>query len=297
MSEPPEDNAPATGSEDVTERLDGKEQTRAFLKEMSAVGPVVGLMAALCLTLPALVGFFVIGSVLVDDGGIRDWLAGYGYWLAVIGFGLGFAVLSGSAIAPTYALSFACGVLFGPVVLAEGETAAWAEASYGARVIGCGLAAMIGVGLGSVIGYGWGALFARSKVMSVIEGNERARVIRDGIRGRGELSMTWLVGLIRFPPNSPFALTNLVLSAVHVKLIPYAIGTILGIAPRTLLAVFLGVQAGSFSAMEGKGKWFVLGSTVVAVAVFLLIYRVLSGWVREALSAELSSEPRDIQAD
>lgn len=282
-------SADSAASANSKDRLDGKASTQAFLREMTALGPRVGLAAALCLSLPALVGFLVIGSVLADDGGIREWLSGWSYWSAVLGFGAGFAVLSGSAIAPTYALSFACGVLFGPVAMQTGTDPLWADTSELSRIVGCGLAAMLGVGIGSFIGYGWGILLARSKVMEAIEANDRARAIRDGIQGRGPARLTWLVGLVRFPPNSPFALTNLVMSAVHVPIVPYVIGTVAGIAPRTLLAVFLGVQAGSFSELDGKSKWIVLISTAITVVVFVIVYRILSGWVKEALSTEFGS--------
>jgi len=187
--------------------------------------------------------------------------------MAALVVALVFAAATGSAVLPTYALSFAVGVFFGP----------W----YGSAI------ALAGVTGGSMVGYTWGAALARKRVSAVIDENPRAHVVRAAILGKPLLQETFMVILLRFPPNSPFALTNLVMSSVGVRLVPYFLGTLIGIAPRTLLAVFIGVGVGSLAdAQTAGGTVRVIVGMVVSITVFVLAYRLLSKWAREALAAE-----------
>ncbi len=176
-----------------------------------------------------------------------------------------FALFTGSALLPTYALSFASGVFFGPV---------WGS-----------LVAMFGVTFGALVGYGWGTVLARKRVMRVVEANPRVKLIRSAIIDRSIKDETIAVTLIRVPPNSPFALTNLIMSSLHVRLMPYFVGTLVGIAPRTLFAVFLGVGIGEIAeAKSAGGRLRVAIGLAIGLAVFYFIYRLFSRWVKERLA-------------
>lgn len=176
-----------------------------------------------------------------------------------------FALFTGSALLPTYALSFASGVFFGPV---------WGS-----------LVAMFGVTFGALVGYGWGTLLARKRVMRVVEANPRVKLIRSAIVDRSLKDELIAVTLIRVPPNSPFALTNLIMSSLHVRLMPYFVGTFIGIAPRTLIAVFLGVGIGEIAeAKSAGGRLRVAIGLAIGLAVFYFIYRLFSRWVKERLA-------------
>ena len=180
-----------------------------------------------------------------------------------------FALATGSAILPTYALSFAMGVFFGPV--------------YGSVI------AMLGVTGGALVGYAWAGVLARKRVSAVIDENPRAHVVRSAIVDKPLHLETFAVILLRFPPNSPFALTNLVMSSVGVRLLPYTLGTFVGIAPRTLLAVFLGVGVGSIAdAQTAGGTVRLVIGLGVGLVVFVLAYRVMSKWARDALAEQSS---------
>ncbi|MFU8828453.1 MAG: TVP38/TMEM64 family protein, partial [Phycisphaerales bacterium] len=172
---------------------------------------------------------------------------------------------TGSALLPTYALSFASGVFFGPV---------WGS-----------LVAMFGVTFGALVGYAWGTLLARKRVMRVVEANPRVKLIRSAIIDRSIKDETVAVTLIRIPPNSPFALTNLIMSSLKVRLLPYFVGTFIGIAPRTLIAVFLGVGVGELAGAKSAGGQIRIAlSIAVGLAVFIFIYRLFSRWVKERLA-------------
>lgn len=208
---------------------------------------------------------------LIDTAGIA---------LAALIIALLFALCTGSALLPTYALSFASGVFFGPV---------WGS-----------LVAMFGVTFGALVGYGWGILLARKRVMRVVEANPRVKLIRSAIVDRSLKDELVAVTLIRIPPNSPFALTNLIMSSLHVRFVPYFVGTFIGIAPRTLIAVFLGVGIGEIAEAKSAGGRLRIGiSVAVGIAVFYFIYRLFSRWVKERLAqtAAHGTHEAEIQPD
>lgn len=254
---------------------------RILLDQARGVGPFVTALILLSVSLPGLLGFVVITkSALFRDKAVEDWINSYGSG-AILIVGVLFALTTGSALLPTYALSIACGVYLG---MADGAAAA-----------------MIGVIFGALVGYLWGTLLARKRVMGQIERHPRAALIRRAIVDRGLAQETMAVALIRIPPNSPFALTNLAMSATRVRLIPYVIGTAVGIAPRTLFAVWLGERFGDIQeAKSGGGKWVAVVGVVMAIVVFVIIYRVFSGWVKQELDRRLghtASQKGDARTD
>lgn len=240
-----------------------------LVEQAKGVGPVVTALILISVSLPGVMGFVVITkSAIFRDKNVENWINALGA-SALFAVGLIFAMTTGSALLPTYALSIACGVYLGM--------------AYGS------VAAMIGVTLGGLIGYFWGALLARKRVMSQIESHPRAALIRDAIVDRGLAQEIMAVALVRIPPNSPFALTNLAMSATRVRLLPYTLGTAIGIAPRTIFAVWLGHQAGEIQkAKSTGGKWIAIGGIAVAIVVFLIIYRVFSGWVKQELNRRVA---------
>ncbi len=249
-----------------------------LVEQARGVGPFVTALIILSMTLPGVMGFILITkSAIFRDKRVEQWLGSFEPTAAMLIAGAIFALTTGSAMLPTYAFSIACGVYLG---LAHGAGAA-----------------MIGVTGGALIGYGWGTLLARKKVMAQIERHPRAALIRRAIVDRGIPQETMAVGLIRIPPNSPFALTNLAMSATRVRLIPYLFGTAVGMAPRTLFAVWLGKKFGDIQqAKAGGGKWVAIGGIALAIVVFLIIYRVFSGWVKQELARRTAADPNEVRS-
>lgn len=229
------------------------------------MGPIVTALLLISASLPGILGFVLITkSALFRDKALEHWINSFG-GAAFLVVGLLFALTSGSALLPTYALSIACGVYLG--------------------FLNGSFAAIIGVILGASLGYLWGAMLARKRVMAQIERHPRAALIRHAIVDRTLPQEVMAVALVRVPPNSPFALTNLAMSATRVRLLPYMLGTALGMAPRTIFAVWLGHQAGEIQkAKSAGGKWIAIGGIAVAIIVFFIIYRVFSGWVKQELN-------------
>jgi len=169
-------------------------------------------------------------------------------------FAAAFVVCAGLALLPTYALSAFAGYAFG------------VQWGVPAALLGC-----LGGGL---IGYITGRAASGERVAAVIADNPRARTVRDALVGKGPWRTFVSVLLLRLPPNSPFALMNLMMASVRVPLLPYTAGTILGIAPRTVLAVLIGAGVGEFTKDSLKGaapSWVLYAGIAVTVAVVIAV--------------------------
>ncbi len=232
------------------------------------LGPVVTGLVIASLLVPMLLGFLVLAQALADPTWLRPSIDELGLPLAAVLAGVVFGVTTGSKLLPTYALSVASGAVFAD---AGGSTT-------DGFLLG-GLVAMAGVVLGTLVGYAWGALLARKRVLGVLGRDARAAFVRSEILGKPIWKQIGAITLLRLPPNSPFALTNLLLSSTGVRLVPYAIGSAIGIAPRTLFAVWLGAAASQLT----SNTWVRIGSVVVALIVFGLLYKIFVGWIRQAL--------------
>lgn len=244
------------------------------LAKLRELGPVVGGLAAISLLFPAIVGFIVLGGSVVKPESIKATLSSLGLGAPFAAAAL-FALLTGCALAPTYAFSFAAGCIFADHPIAVPAAIA-----------------MFGVTVGAVIGYIIATFLARERVMASIDADPRARVIRAALLDRGLMTETFVITLIRIPPNSPFALTNFTLAATRANPIAYLLGTAIGIAPRTLFAVWIGTQIGDLArADEARPTYFIIAGVVVAIVVFVLLYRLFTRWAGEALQRQIAHAP------
>ncbi len=220
---------------------------------------VLGVLAS---TLP-LLGSIALYAYIKP---IAEWLRTHpeGLWIYLAGF----VVLGGIALLPTYAQSALGGFAFGA-----------------AKGIPLALAGFAGAAL---LGY-WIALRASpERVRKVVDRDVRAGAVRRALVGGGFMRQTGIVTLLRLPPTSPFALTNLVLAAAGVRLAPFVVGTIIGMAPRTVVAVIIGagVQELTRDTLESAApKWVWWAGIAVSIAVLVVIMLVakkaLAGVLRE----------------
>ncbi|MCA9292790.1 MAG: TVP38/TMEM64 family protein [Phycisphaerales bacterium] len=237
-----------------------------WIKHIKSLGPVVVTMVIISAVLPATLGIAMLVRATSDAAEGLAIIDQWGIPIAALVAIAVFALSTGSALMPTYALSYACGVYFGQY---------W----------GSGVA-VLGAAFGALVGYAWGALLARNRVMQVVEANPKAAAIHASIVKRSFRDELLAITLIRIPPNSPFAITNLVMSASGVRLIPYTIGSAVGIAPRTIAAALIGAAVGEMSKRSeagGRLKWAI--GIAVAVIIFLILYRLFSKWAREGLAS------------
>jgi uncharacterized membrane protein YdjX (TVP38/TMEM64 family) len=214
---------------------------RTVVRRLGAAGPLAIIAAAL----PA-IGFVTLLSTLRIVG---PWLkAQNGLGLAL--YVLVFAVCSGLAIFPTNAQSILGGWAFG---FAVGFPAA-----------------MGGVLGGGLIGYTVARRATGDRVVRLIAEQPKWKAVHDALLGGRFWKTLLVITLVRLPPNSPFAITNLVLAATRAPLAAYTLGTLLGLAPRTAAAVFLAARFKELSFAEAQPIWMwgaTAALTVVAVAI------------------------------
>jgi uncharacterized membrane protein YdjX (TVP38/TMEM64 family) len=169
---------------------------------------------------PGILGIYALARVDLITEHLRS--LGPNGWLV---FMAAFAVASGCGLLPTYAMSLIGGWVFG---LRDGAIAA-IGGFVGGALIGMAISLIVG---GPAIG-AW------------LERRPAVRVVRDALVGRGFWRTLGVVFLLRLPPNSPFAITNFAMTAARVHIVPYILGTALGLAPRTLIAVSIAAAAAS----------------------------------------------------
>ncbi len=184
---------------------------------------------------------------------VSQWLRGWGEGGAVVYTGA-FVVAAGLGMLPTVSQAVLGGWCFG---LAAGLPAA-----------------LLGFTGASLIGYVVARTVARDRVEHVIQTNPKARAMRDALIGHGFWKTLGLVTLVRLPPNSPFALTNFAMSTTGVPIAAYALGTALGMAPRTAVAVVVGtnVQQLTRESIEQAGH------PTLMIAVSLGLFAVIA-WI------------------
>lgn len=234
----------------------GAARLHAAVAFLRALGPA-GILAAGALVLPAFGSLVLFWQFPV----VGAWLRGHEE-LGLAIYVTGFAILAGLALLPTYAQSalggFAFGMMFG---------------------VPAALAGFVG---GAFIGYMIAGRVSGDRVDKALADKPKMRAVRDALVGRvnaGEghafLRTFGTVALLRLPPNSPFALTNLLLASSKVPILPYLLGTAVGMLPRTALAVVIGAgvhDALSKEALEqATPKWVWaagIGVTIAIVAVF-----------------------------
>lgn len=143
-------------------------------------------------------------------------------------------------------------------------------------------AALLGFGGASIIGYFIAERVARKKVEAEIHHHPKAEIVRDAFIRHGYARALLILTLLRVPPNSPFALMNYVMSVSGVKLVPFLIATIVGMAPRTFVAVWIGAQVDSWDEIE-KPKWLVIGGIVLAIAILVALGKLANKAIEQAI--------------
>ncbi len=142
-------------------------------------------------------------------------------------------------------------------------------------------AALVGFAGASIIGYTIANVVARKKVEDEIKAHPKASIIRDAFIRHGKVRALVILTLIRVPPNSPFALTNYAMSVSGVKLVPFMVATIVGMAPRTFAAVWIGSQVSNWD--EAKmPKWMAIGGIVLAIAILMGLGKLANKAVESA---------------
>lgn len=249
-TDPTADNDDGDGAESSSDEGGG---LWALIQQL---GPA-SVMAVVWAAAPAILGIYLLTRI--DD--VSEYLQGLGNAGLALYIGV-FVVSAGFGLLPTYAQAILGGWVFG---IAAGIPAA--------------LAGFTGA---SLIGYGITRFIARDRVEDCIDDHPRAQIIRDALIGNRFWKTLGIISLVRVPPNSPFALTNLVLASSGARVLPYTLGTLLGMTPRTAVAIVFAAAAakqadgGGISAFldQGSNRWVLVIGIVVFVAVLMVISKI-----------------------
>jgi uncharacterized membrane protein YdjX (TVP38/TMEM64 family) len=216
------------------------DELMATFKRLGPVGPL-----AIVACFPALGGFILLGFA----PSAADWLTSWGANGPMV-YAVSFALLAGLALLPTYAQAVVGGFAFG---LTTGS-----------------VAAVLGFAGAATIGYVIARAASGDRVEDIIAEHQKLRAIHDELLRGGFWKTLGIVTLIRVPPNSPFAMTNLVLAATKIPSLVYVLGTVIGMAPRTIVAVYIGSTFSDLSDITTP-LWLKITGIVVMVAVLLVI--------------------------
>ena len=216
-----------------------------------ALGPT-GLLGVAWTAAPAVCGTLLLASL----GPVSEWLL-YHRPAGLAAFTVVFVLGAGLGVLPTYAQSILGGWVFG---------------------VALGLpAALVGFTGGGLLGYHVARRVSKDRVEDLIARNPKARAIHDALVGRGPWRTLLVVALLRLPPNSPFALTNLVMATTGVPLPAFVAGTFLGMLPRTAVAVALAAAAAATGAediqtfVRHRGPWLLAAGLVGGMAVLGIV--------------------------
>ena len=225
------------------------------------LGPTAALAIAAAL-LPVLGGITLYGRL----GGIAAWLRS-GATSAALLCVAAFAVTGGLAVVPTYAMSVVCGWSFGFTI---------------------GLGATLGSFLGAaLIGYAIAAAADGGRALALVCESPRWLAIHRALSTGSFAKLTAVVAMVRLAPVTPFSLTSTAMAALRVPVLPYAAGTLLGMAPRAVVVTYFAsrMTTPAGRTIAGGGPWFL----VVALAATLAVVWALAWLGRQGL-ARLAAE-------
>lgn len=258
MQQSPSDNpSPLSTTHESEVASPGDARPRTMRDWIRALGPT-GPLALIWTAGPPLGSIALF--VYLDT--IGTWLRGHEVFGLIL-YTVCFIALTGVALLPTYASAILGGWAFG--------------FAYGYP------AAMIGFLGGASVGYLIARLVASDRIDHLIHTDRRWTAVRDALVGSGFLKGTLIISLVRLPPNSPFALTNLVMASIKAPYSAFIVGTAIGMAPRTGLVLYLAVQLRDKMASEAWKSdtpwwWF-----PAAIVVGLVVLGILALIARAAL--------------
>jgi uncharacterized membrane protein YdjX (TVP38/TMEM64 family) len=130
----------------------------------------------------------------------------------------------------------------------------------------------------SLLGYRLAQFIDRGKFMAHLQGNPKVSSMLSSMK-KGEF---WWIFFCRLSPALPFAMMNILLSFLHTGIGAFIGGSMVGMLPRTLLSVWLGLQAKdiikilSGQEQAGHNQLVAIGLLVISVmGLFFLAMRTV----------------------
>ncbi|MCK4340506.1 MAG: TVP38/TMEM64 family protein [Phycisphaerae bacterium] len=236
-------------------RTDTSQRFSTLFRRLGPAGP----LAVVSATLPALGGLVLLGMLTSIEPHLKAYRE-----VGLVLYVLGFALLAGLAILPTYAQSVLGGWVY--------------KFPLGFP------AALGGVLGGALIGYGVGLRAAGDRVLRLIDEQPKWKAVYEALLGSGFWKTLLIITLVRL--NSPFALTNFVLAATRANPFAYVLGTVLGLSPRTAAAVFIAAGLKELTFERGGHKWLWITGIVVTLIVIVIIGQIANNAVAKVTAAD-----------
>ncbi|MEM1446319.1 MAG: VTT domain-containing protein [Planctomycetota bacterium] len=235
----------------------------------------VGVLGGIAVALPPLGGFALLGAM----PWVGPWLEAHqapGVALYVVGF----VLLAGFALLPTYAQAVLAGFAFGVPVGVP--------------------AALCGFTGAAAVGYAVARRVAGDRLAEAADTEPRLAALHHALLQGGFWRVLGVVTLLRLPPNSPFALTNVAFAGLKVPFPTFVLGTLLGMSPRTILAVVIGAGLESFDTENFSNNtiFFVgLGVTVAVVVIITIMARRVLDRITPPETGENPTMPEEKPTD
>ncbi|MEM9446545.1 MAG: VTT domain-containing protein [Verrucomicrobiota bacterium] len=192
--------------------LNQKTKHRPSLKKKSLILIAI-FIAALLLPLLGLTTLMPFVFSLADT------FKQLGYW-TLLPFIIVSGILIGLAIMPSHLSSALAGFLYGlPLGL---------------------LAALSSVIIGSLVGFTLTKKTTKTTLREWLDRSRLASLLAQELIDSNFRKCLTAITLCRLPPQVPFALGNIVAASSGAKLLPFILGTLLGMAPRVFLLVWTG---------------------------------------------------------
>jgi uncharacterized membrane protein YdjX (TVP38/TMEM64 family) len=227
-----------------------------FWRLIRRLGPV-GPVAVLSMTLPAVAGVTLLALAASYQAGIQAFVDTH-LAAAVLIYIVGFALLSGFPVLPTYSVSLVGGFFF--------------KFELG---VAASLAGYIGA---AMVSYLFLRALSGERVEQVIDERPKWKAVRRALLARSFWRTLGLVALLRIPPNVPFAVVNLVIVTARIRLGVYLAGTVAGVIPRTLAVVYIASEASRLDKIETNWPLSVAG-----IGVTVLVLGVISHLAHKAI--------------
>lgn len=262
MNSVQEDTGPSIEPSVASESARPPLRLGTFFRRLGPAGP----LAIIAASAPALGGFALLASI----PWLAPWLQSHQALGAVLYVG-SYTLVGGLGFLPTYAYAVLGGYTFGwPAGLA------------------LAMASFVGA---SIIAYAIARRASGDRVVEMIEERPKWRAVYDALLRSGLPKTLLIVTLLRIPPNSPFALTNLTLAATRVHPLAFVVGTLVGMSPRTGVAVFIGAAFG-LDVVKDSPKWLLIAGIVVT----LVVLGILGQFANQAISRVTRAEPVGVPA-
>jgi uncharacterized membrane protein YdjX (TVP38/TMEM64 family) len=139
--------------------------------------------------------------------------------------------------------------------------------------------------LASLIGYQLAHRIDKGIFLNTLNDIPKAKEFIKLLKGK----QTGIIILSRISPVLPFAVMNVVLSVIKVRILPFLFAGFVGMLPRTLLFIWIGSQANELKTLlmeGGESHWDKVSFILLLLISLLGFYWYLKGMVNKILNKD-----------